>query len=234
MIRMHNAIRSRATRRNATLSVLLVGLAVAFAFGETGRYIEATVMLGLPIYVMVKIAQRRIRASGLDTVSRASLRSTSKADALLWAGAAAVRSLPRFGSGFYGFVATLTFVGYQIRELGSAEWLNLNRWSDLFVQASADPFGFLTGTVVMMLWDIALPISETWIRGAVYAVVWPLLLLQWGGFWALGIAITCGLLYSRLMPRLWLIVLGRAATRDARITPASANRPSADGPADTQ
>ena len=228
-----DAIRSRATGRNALLAVLLVGLVVASAFGETDRYVESAVMLGLPILVMVKLAQRRIKASGLDTVSSASLRARSRTDTLLWAGTAAVRSLPRFGGGFYGLVATLTFVGYQIGELGSAEWLSLDRWNDLFVQASADPFGFLTGTVALMLWDMALPISETWIRGAVYAVVWPFLLLQWGGFWALGIAIAGGVLYARLIPRLWPVVLARAATRNARIAPKSASPPSTDASADT-
>lgn len=225
---MPDAVRSRVTGRNAILAVLLAGLAVASAFGETNRFIEATVMLGLPIYVMVTIARRRIKASGLDTVSRASLRAKSRTDTLLWAGTAAARSLPRFGGGFYGLVATLTFLGHQIRELGSAEWLTLDLWSDLFVQASADPFGFLTGTVVMMLWDIALPISATWVTGVVYAVIWPFLILQWGGFWALGVAIACSVIYSRLMPRLWPVVRARAATRNARIAPSSI-----DGTSDT-
>ena len=216
---MPEAVRSRATGRNAILAGLFTGLAVASAFGEASRFIEATVMLGLPIYVMVSIARSRIKSSGLQTVSRASLRPDARMRTLLQAGAVAARSLPRFGSGFYGLVATLMFVGHQIRELGSAEWLNLDLWSDLLVQASADPFGFLTGTVVMMLWDIALPISATWVTGVVYAVVWPFLLFQWGGFWALGVAIACGAIYSRLMPRLWPVVRARAATRNARITP---------------
>ena len=214
-----DAIRSRATGRNAILAGLLAGLAIASALGEANRFIEATVMLGLPIYVMVSIARSRIRASGLQTVSRASLRADARTRTLLRAGTVAARSLPRFGGGFYGFVATLMFIGHQIRELGSAKWLNLDLWSDLLVQASADPFGFLTGTVVMMLWDIALPISATWVTGVVYAVVWPFLLFQWGGFWALGVAIACGAIYSRLMPRLWPVVRARAATRNARIAP---------------
>lgn len=226
-----DALRSRATVRNMILAVLLGGLAIASAFGETNRYIEATVMLGLPIYVMVKIAQRRIKASGLDGVSPSSLRSTSRVDTLLWAGTAAVRSLPRFGSGFYGLVATLTFLGHQIRELGSFSWLNLEVWSEMYSQASVDPFGFLTGTVVMMLWDIALPISEAWITGVVYAVVWPFLLLQWGGFWALGIAIALGMIYARVMPRIWPVLRARAATKTARLKPVTLEDASTDATA---
>jgi hypothetical protein len=215
------------------LAVFLAGLAIASVFGEASRYIEATVMLGLPVYVMVRLAQRRMKASGLDTVSPSSLRSASRTDALLWAGTAAARSLPRFGGGFYGLVATLTFLAYQIRELGSTEWLDLGALGELYSQASMDPFGFLTGTVAMMLWDIALPISETWLTGAIYAVVWPLLILQWGGFWALGVAIAVGMIYARVMPRLWPVVLARAATKTARLQPVSPNSSSAAASADT-
>jgi hypothetical protein len=200
------------------LAVFLAGLAVASVFGEASRYIEATVMLGLPVYVMVRLAQRRMKASGLDTVSPSSLRSASRTDALLWAGTAAARSLPRFGGGFYGLVATLTFLAYQIRELGSTEWLDLGALGELYSQASMDPFGFLTGTVAMMLWDIALPISETWLTGAIYAV---------------GVAIAVGMIYARVMPRLWPVVLARAATKTARLQPVSPNRSSAAASADT-
>jgi hypothetical protein len=203
------------------LLVIVMGmLAASLPAGRTGAVVEVLVMVGLPLYIMARVAYARMR--GLQgTNAGAETRSSRRL--LLRAGRAAARSLPTFGGGFYGLVAAITFLIYQIRELSGGEWLAVEQWSGTLSRASADPFGYLTGEFAMMLWDLLLPISANWVIGLVYAAVWPLYVLQWGGVWALGAVAVLGWVYAKLAPRLWPVVKARIATRSAHVSP---SRPS--------
>lgn len=216
-----DAVRTRVTGRRVLLLFFLIGLLLASAWNAGEAYVEVCIMIGLPLYLIIRIGRNRLKALGLPT---ASLSQKPRKRDLLHIGLAASRSIPRFGGGFYGLVATITFLGYQIRELSGTDWLNVDAWSDTVVRASADPFAFLVSDVAMMLWDVVFPISATWITGLIYAAIWPLLLLEWGGFWALGCVLAVGVVYSRLMPKVWPVILGRAATQNARVPSSSPGR----------
>jgi len=216
-----DSVRNRLTGRRVLVLCLLLGLLLASAWNAGEAYVEVCIMIGIPLYLIVRIGRKRLKSIGLPA---ATLTKRPGRQDLLRLGIAASRSLPRFGRGFYGLVATLTFLGYQIRELSGANWLNVQAWNDTVVRASADPFAFLVSDVAMMLWDVVFPISETWITGLVYAAIWPLLLLDWGGFWALGSVLAIGVVYSRLMPKIWPVISGRAATQNARIPSSSSDR----------
>jgi hypothetical protein len=193
------------------LVVITVG-GVAVATGTIGPLIEVLIMVGIPLYVIAQGGRAYLR-------SAAGLRSRPSSSHLLTAGRYMVRALPRFGGGFYGLVATITFLAYQIREVGDSAWFQPDAWGGAVSRASTDPFAFLTQDLAMMLWDVIFPVSANWIVGLVHAAIWPVFVLQWGGFWALGAVVLLGIGYARVMPRIWPVVLARVAVRDARLSP---------------
>lgn len=192
--------------------VVIAVSGVAIATGTIGPLIEVLIMVGIPLYVIAQAGRTYLR-------SAAGLRSRPSSSHLLTAGRYMVRALPRFGGGFYGLVATITFLAYQIREVGDSAWFQTDAWGGAVSRASTDPFAFLTQDLAMMLWDVIFPISANWIVGLVHAAVWPVFVLQWGGFWALGVVILLGIAYARVMPRVWPVVLARVAVRDAHLSP---------------
>lgn len=224
------------TAHRWVLIVVSVVLVASIPAGLTGPVVEVLVMVGVPLYMLGRVAYARMR--GLRETASGAADDRSARGLLIRAGQTAARSLPTFGGGFYGLVATITFLMYQIRELSGGDWLAVEQWSGTLSRASADPFGYFTGEFAMMLWDVLFPISAGWITGLVYAAVWPVYVLQWGGFWALGAVAVLGWVYARLGPRLWPVVRARIATRNAHVSPTrspqgsrSSHRPNASGPA---
>ncbi|WP_098074499.1 hypothetical protein [Longibacter salinarum] len=214
------AIRSRMTGRRLALVGFALALALSFSVGRGEAFIEAVVMIGIPLFIILKVARSRLRQSN---ISHTSLRETPRSTMVLTAGRLVAWGVPTFGGGFYGLVATITFVAYQIRELGDADWLQPDAWNGAVTRAYADPFAFLAHDVAMMLWDLLLPISANWIQGLIRAAIWPVYVLSWGGLLGLAGVIILGFAYTRLMPRLWPVVLARIATRNARIRPVSSS-----------
>ena len=201
--------------------LLAAGLVVAaaFALGHGASAVEAAVMIGLPAWILIRMGRKRlagIRAEQ-DAQDPAKGRRAALARLLL----SATRSLPRFGGGFYGIIATATFLGYQVSELGTSDWLDLAAWHGMASRATTDPGGFLRHDIAGLLWDLVLPISETWIAGIIHASLWPLTVLKWGGWTGLVVLFCAASLASRFGPRLrritaaWLVHASQQKRTDA-------------------
>jgi hypothetical protein len=102
----------------------------------------------------------------------------------------------------YGVVATATFLGYQVSELGTSDWLDIGTWQGMASRAATDPTGFLRNDIAGLLWDLVLPISETWIAGIIHAALWPLYVVKWTGWVGLVVLFCTASLASRFGPRL--------------------------------
>jgi hypothetical protein len=175
-------------------------MGAAFALGHGASAVEATVMIGLPAWILIRMGRKRLASirPGHDAEDPARGRRAALARLAL----SATRSLPRFGGGFYGVVATATFLGYQVSELGTSDWLDLATWQGMASRATTDPAGFLRNDIAGLLWDLVLPISETWIAGIIHAALWPLYVVKWTGWVGLVVLVCTASLASRFGPRL--------------------------------
>jgi hypothetical protein len=88
-------------------------------------------------------------------------------------------------------------------------------------RAATDPAGFLRNDIAGLLWDLVLPISETWIAGIIHAALWPLYVVKWTGWVGLVVLFCAASLASRFGPRLrrlasaWLVHASQQKRTDA-------------------
>jgi len=197
------------TPRRVAAVVVGTLLGLAIASGSVTRVVEAGVMVGLPAWILYRLARSRLATLRIhqDVTGDSKNQPTNRWVTGLQLLRAATRSLPRFGGGFYGIIATGTFLGYQVAMLGRSEWLDLAVWHGTISRAGADPVGFLQHDVSRLLWDILFPISETWISGLIHAAIWPVYVLKWGGWMGLVVLLVGGALIRRLGPRLRRLAL---------------------------
>jgi len=209
----------RSRRRVGVLLAVGLVMGAAFALGYGAPVVETAVMIGLPAWILIRMGRKRLSSvrAEYDVQSPADSRWAVLACLVL----SATRSLPRFGGGFYGVIASATFLGFQVSELGTSEWLDFATWHGMASRAVTDPGGFLRHDIAGLLWDLVLPISETWIAGVIHASLWPLYVLKWGGWTGLVVLFCAGGFAYRFGPRLrrlvaaWLVHASQQKSADA-------------------
>jgi hypothetical protein len=111
------------------------------------------------------------------------------------------RSIATFGGGFYGLAAAGTFLVYQVRTFAGAAWRSASAWHATARRATEAPLAFLTDDVGGALWSMVFGIGQGWIDGFVYAMTWPVHLMERVGPFGLVVAMAVGAVAFRLARR---------------------------------
>ena len=152
--------------------------------------VRLVIQVGVPLGLMGYVAWRRLRA-----IQARRAEATSADRSLAWVvlrqgRAALARGIATFGGGFYGLVASGAFLVYQVHAVPSA-WLAPSAWRVPALQWPSDGLAFWTETVGGALWGMLLDVGTGWVDGFVFAMVWPMHLMDLIG--PVGLAVAMGL-----------------------------------------
>jgi len=182
---------------------LIVGsvLTATLVFGGLDVLIQGAIQVGIPLVLLVQIGRRRLQ-------SVAAHAHASRAESWTVLGVQQVRSsvargVAVFGGGFYGAMAALTFLAYQVRQFPELRWPDLTAWIASLVDLFSGGIVGLLGHLSSFLWQLLFGIGADWIQGFVYAMIWPVHVLGWIGPWGLGIVMIAGLYGTKLLRRLF-------------------------------
>ena len=183
--------------------LLIVGcvLAVTLIFGGLDVLIQGAIQVGLPLALLVQIGRRRLRSMAARAhASRAASWSDLGVQQIR---SSAARGIAVFGGGFYGAMAALTFLAYQIQQFPKLRWPDLTAWFTTLQDLLSGGVVGLLGHLSSFLWQMLFGIGADWIQGFVYAMLWPVHLLDWIGPWGLVIVMAVGFYGTKRLRRLF-------------------------------
>jgi len=154
--------------------------------------IQMAVQVGVPLTLLGYVAWQRIlsvreRRSAF-AASSASIGQVVRSEVRAFV----ARGLAAFGGGFYGLVAGAAFIVYQVRSIPAHTWLDPSAWRLPTLSLPQDGWAFLTDTVGPALWSLLLDVGTGWVDGFVYAMTWPVRLMDVIGPIGLGLAMALG------------------------------------------
>ncbi|MCS4201829.1 hypothetical protein [Salinibacter ruber] len=152
--------------------------------------VRLMIQVGVPLGLMGYVAWRRLRAIQARRVETTSADRSLTRAVLQQGRAALARGIAAFGGGFYGLVASGAFLVYQVHAVPSS-WLAPSAWSVPPLQWPSDGLTFWTETVGGALWGMLLDVGTGWVDGFVFAMVWPMHLMNLIG--PVGLAVAMGL-----------------------------------------
>lgn len=185
------------------LALAGVGVLAALSAGALRALVQLVVQVGVPLGLMGYVAWRRLQAIWARRAETKSADRSLVQVALRQGRAALARGIAVFGGGFYGLVAAGAFLVYQVHAVPDT-WRALSSWHVLTLRWPSDGLAFLTETVGGALWGMVLDVGTGWVDGFVFAMVWPLHLMDLVGPLGLAVAMGAGVgvfhLARRLVP----------------------------------
>lgn len=185
------------------LALTGLGVLAVVSANALAALVQLVMQVGVPLGLMSYVVWRRLQAIRTRRAEAQSADHSLAQMALRQGRAALARGIAAFGGGFYGLVAAGAFLLYQVHAVPNA-WLDPSAWHVPTLQWPSDGLAFLTETVGSALWGMLLDVGTGWVDGFVFAMVWPVHLMDLIG--PIGLAVAMGLgvgafhLARRLVP----------------------------------